>query len=85
MLLYSVEGLRINDSWYCIDQNNVYHSYFLEYGCDEPPEFIWSRQRIGHVVSEDMYHYLPQWKNQPFPKVQSPPHKIPRRKKYMQL
>jgi len=57
MLLYSVEGLRINDSWYCIDQNNVYHSYFLEYGCDEPPEFIWSRQRIGHVVSEDMYHW----------------------------
>lgn len=57
MLVYSVPGIRINDSWYCRDEELMYHSYFLEYSYDEPEEYAWSRQRIGHMVSKDLQNW----------------------------
>ncbi len=59
MLLYHIDGIRINDSWYW-HEKNVYHTFFLAYGEHEPIEGQWDRQRIGHMTSTDLksFEYL---------------------------
>ena len=56
MLLYHLDGIRINDSWFC-RENDTYHSYFLEYDWSSPQEFGASRQRCGHMTSKDLIHW----------------------------
>ncbi|MBQ7337863.1 MAG: hypothetical protein IJW40_05325 [Clostridia bacterium] len=53
MLLYHIDGVRINDSWY-VRKDGVYHTFFLAYGEDEPTEGQWDRQRVGHMISTDL-------------------------------
>lgn len=53
MLLYTLDGIRINDSWYAKD-GDTYHAFFLEYPMDGDPEGIWSRQTVGHMTSKDL-------------------------------
>ena len=55
--IFSVDGLRINDSWYCFD-NEKYHMYFLQYPLDGNPEGLWSEQSVGHAVSHDLIHWV---------------------------
>ncbi len=57
MQLFELEGVRINDNWYCED-NGVYHTYFLQYPEDGPLDArCWSEQTVGHAVSEDLIHW----------------------------
>lgn len=55
-ILYSVEGIRINDSWYAFD-GAVYHAFFLQYPQSGDPEGFWSEQSIGHCVSDDLINW----------------------------
>lgn len=50
MLLYSVEGQRINDSWYC-KEGNTYHAFYLM----RPDRS--KMQSCGHSVSHDLIHW----------------------------
>ena len=56
MLVYTLNNVRINDSWYCKD-GDMYHSFFLEYACDLPPQYRATRQSIGHMYSKDLLHW----------------------------
>lgn len=56
MLVYQLEGVRINDSWYC-KEGDTYHSFFLEYGDDQPKEYMWEKQVCGHMMSKDLIHW----------------------------
>lgn len=50
MLLYHVEGLRLNDSWYC-KSGDTYHAFFLQ--CKESG----APQSVGHACSRDLFHW----------------------------
>lgn len=56
MLLYTLDGVRLNDSWYAKD-GNTYHAFFLEYPANGDPEGMWSRQTVGHMSSEDLLNW----------------------------
>lgn len=56
MLLYTLDGIRINDSWYCKDED-TYHAFFLQYPFDGDPAGIWTRQTCGHMSSKDLINW----------------------------
>ena len=56
MLLYTLDGIRINDSWYCKD-GDTFHSFFLEYPTDGDPAGMWDRQSCGHMSSKDLINW----------------------------
>ena len=57
MQLYEIEGLRINDSWYCWDGKS-YHSFFLQYPSNKPLDGChWSHQTVGHCISDDLFNW----------------------------
>lgn len=53
MLLYTLEKIRINDSWYC-KEGDTYHAFFLEYPADGDPTGMWTEQTCGHMSSKDL-------------------------------
>lgn len=56
MLLYTLNGIRINDSWYCKD-GDTYHAFFLTYPVDGDPAGMWSSQSCGHMSSKDLKNW----------------------------
>ena len=53
MLLYSLDKIRINDSWYC-KEGDTYHAFFLQYPEDGDPAGMWTNQTCGHMSSKDL-------------------------------
>ena len=56
MLLYTLDGIRINDSWYC-KEGDTYHAFFLEYPMNGDPDGMWTRQTCGHMSSKDLINW----------------------------
>ena len=56
MLLYTLKGERINDSWYVKD-GDTYHTFFLRYPADGDPRGFWSWQSCAHMTSRDLVHW----------------------------
>lgn len=55
--LFSEKQIAVNDSWY-VEDNGVYHQYFLQFDYkNEPIEYQWSKQTIGHSTSTDLIHW----------------------------
>lgn len=55
-ILYSVDNMRINDSWYAFD-GQYYHAYYLQYPENGDPAKAWTNQTVGHSVSADLVHW----------------------------
>lgn len=55
--LYHSHHLSVNDSWY-VEHDGVYHNYFLQFDYqNEPEEYQWSKQTIGHSTSTDLINW----------------------------
>ncbi len=55
--LYHSHHLVINDSWYA-QNGGVYHQFFLQFDyVNEPSEYRYARQTIGHSISTDLIHW----------------------------
>lgn len=55
-IIYSVDKMRINDSWYAYD-GQYYHAYYLQYPEDGDLAKAWTNQTVGHSISADLIHW----------------------------
>ena len=53
---YKLEEMFVWDFWYA-RQGDEFHAFYLQYPRAGDPEYIHSRQSVGHAVSKDLLHW----------------------------